>query len=80
MIGYHLTKVENLLGENGIAKKGIIPQCGERSLSVKDERITICFTDNYYNLSFWREELYPMTPDEELCVLAFEENKKECLK
>ena len=38
---YHLTKKENLFGEYGIINKGLIPQCGERSMSIKDNRVGV---------------------------------------
>lgn len=80
MMGYHLTKIENLLGENGIAKKGLLPQCGERSIHIGDNRCVVCFTNDYYYLPFWKEELYKDTPLEELCVLTFHSDRNECEK
>ena len=80
MMGYHITKIENLLGENGIAEKGLLPRQGERSKQVGDNRVTICFTDDYYNLPFWKEQLYESTDSNELCVLTFQEDRKRCIK
>ena len=80
MDGYHLTRVENLFGEEGIASKGLIPQRGARSTMIGDKRVVLCFTDDYYNLPFWKEVLYQSTPVEELCVLIFNIDEKDCLK
>ena len=80
MDGYHLTRVENLVGEEGIASKGLIPQCGVRSTLVGDERVVVCFTDDYFYLPFWKEELYRFAFPEELRVLTFSINEKDCMK
>lgn len=72
MRGYHLTKKSNLYGETGIIKRGLIPQCGERSKSINDKRIVVCFTDDYYTLPVWALHLYPKVDWSDLCVLTFD--------
>lgn len=75
---YHLTKKENLYGDTGIASLGLIPQCGIRSKSINDSRIGVSFTNNYYTLKVWWIYLYPHTNIEDLCVLSFDIDKKDC--
>ena len=77
MKGYHLTQVKNLYGEDGIGAKGLIPQCGERSRSVGDNREVICFTANYYTLKVWWLFLYHKLNPNELCVLTFDVPKEK---
>lgn len=79
-MGYHITKKENLFGREGIAEKGIVPMHGERSDMVGDDRTTICFTTDIYDLPFWKKQLYPDTPVEDLCVLSFPYDKNDCMK
>ncbi len=76
---FHLTKKENLYGENGICSKGLIPTCGERSKSIGDSRYVISFSSRYYTLPIWRMYLYPKVDTNDLCVLSFEIDKKDCV-
>ena len=78
--GFHLTKKENLYGENGICSKGLIPTCGERSKSIGDGRCVISFSSKYYTLPVWMIYLYPKVDPSDLCVLSFEIDKKDCVK
>ena len=77
---YHLTKKENLFGEYGIINEGLIPQCGERSSSIKDNRVGVSFTNNYDTLKVWWIYLYPNINVNDLCVLSFDIDKKDCQK
>ena len=52
---YHITKSENV--EN-ITKKGLVPFCGERSISVGDTRKAIYFFDYIYSAEEWAYRLY----------------------
>lgn len=76
---FHLTKLENLYGENGICSKGLIPFCGERSKRIGDTRQVVSFTSKYYTLPIWWLYLYPKTNPNELCVLSFYIDKKDCI-
>lgn len=80
MKAFHLTKIENLYGKEGICAKGLIPTCGERSKSIGDTRCVISFTSKYYTLPIWWLYLYPETDPNELCVLSFDIDKKRCIK
>ena len=77
---YHLTKKENLFGDTGIINHGLIPQCGERSKSINDNRVGVSFTNNYDTLKVWWIYLYPDTNVNDLCVLSFDIDKKDCKK
>ena len=79
MKAYHLTEVCNLYCENGIIEKGLIPQCGERSQKIGDNRIVVCFTNDYYTLKVWHLYLYPRVHPLELCVLTFDIPESEAM-
>ena len=76
---FHLTKIENLYGEEGICSKGLISTCGERSKKIGDNRSVISFTSKYYTLPVWWLYLYPKTEPEELCVLTFNIDEEDCI-
>lgn len=76
---FHLTKKENIYGENGICSKGLIPTCGERSRSIGDKRSVVSFSSNYYTSPVWMIYLYPGVDPSDLCVLSFEIDKKDCI-
>jgi len=46
---YHITKIRNI---ESIAKNGLLPNCGENSISVGDKIGNIFFT-TYENIDFW---------------------------
>ncbi len=79
MVVYHLTKKENLYGENGIISKGLIPQNGDRSKMINDNRVAISFTNNFYTLKVWWIYLYPNEELDDLCILTFNIEKKDCI-
>lgn len=78
MEGYHITKIENLYGKDGIIRRGLIPQCGERSRTINDSRIGISFTNDFYTLPVWRFYLYPRELIPQLCVLSFQIDDSIC--
>ena len=78
MKAYHLTKIKNLYGEDGICSKGLIPMNGERSQSIKDNRCVLSFSSVYYSLPIWYSYLYRYVNPNELCVLSFNIDKKDC--
>ena len=75
---FHLTKKENLYGEKGICYNGLIPTCGERSRSIGDMRSVVSFSSKYYTLPVWMIYLYPGVDTNDLCVLSFEMDRKDC--
>ena len=76
---YHLTTKENLYSENGIIKQGLLPQCGNRAKMIKDNRVGIFFTNNFNTLPIWTNYLYPYAKFDDLCVLTFDIEKKDCI-
>ena len=80
MKAFHLTKIENLYGENGIITKGLVPTCGERSKSIGDENCAIYFSSSYFSLPAWWLYLYPNVSLQELCVLTFDVPDNCCIK
>lgn len=80
MKAFHLTKIENLYGENGIIAKGLIPSNGNRSQSIKDENCAVYFSSSYYTMPTWWLYLYPKDQPQELCVLTFDIPDDHCVK
>lgn len=64
---YHITEKSNI---DMIREKGLIPLCGERSLSVGDKISAIYFFDYLYSASDWAYWLYN-DYKEELELLRF---------
>ena len=80
MKAFHLTKIENLYGEDGIIAKGLVLNIGDRSKSIDDENSAIYFTSSYFDLPAWWLYLYPKVKPQELCVLTFDIPDNCCIK
>ena len=48
--GYHITEKKNM---ESIITNGLIPMCGERSQSVGDENVAICFAQGLHQINEW---------------------------
>ncbi len=73
---YHITEIKNLFGEDGIAKKGLVPQCGDRSKSIGDTRCAVSLTSSYESLKSWKLYLYPNVKPDDLCILQVDIDKQ----
>ena len=62
-----------------LLKKGLLPKCGERSKSINDTRVGVCFTNDFYTLPVWYMHLYSHSEKSDLCVLSFQIDDSLCV-
>lgn len=65
---YHITKKENI---EGIIKKGLVPQIGDRSKLIGDNTKGVFFFDSPSFLEFWIYELYENNTINDIELLRF---------
>lgn len=68
MFGYHLTLSTNL---NSIREFGLLPMCGERSLSIGDFKEALYFYPAIILTPFWIKALYSDVDIYDLSLLRF---------
>lgn len=80
MKAFHLTKIENLYGDDGIISIGLVPKNGDRSKSINDMNEAIYFSSSYYTIRDWWLYLYPKLDPRDLCVLTFDIPDEYCIE